>query len=109
MVTFSLDIRVVKKIATKFSEQFNTSFEEMLSDVYYSVIICYNKQLINGHVLIDDAVHNLLGGKYHKILYNTNVFKDFNARRLKIWNKQNKLFFSLYSFQDQMIMSCFML
>lgn len=32
-----------KKIATKFSEQFNTSFEEILSDVYYSVIICYNK------------------------------------------------------------------
>ena len=53
------------------------------------IIICDNKQLINGHVLIDDAVHNLLGGKYHKILYNTNVSKDFNAEAFGIWRAHN--------------------
>lgn len=32
------------------------------------VIITSNKQLIRGDVLIDDGVHNLIGGKYRKIL-----------------------------------------
>lgn len=32
------------------------------------VIVTYHKQLINGDVLVDDGLHNLVGGKYHKLL-----------------------------------------
>jgi 5'(3')-deoxyribonucleotidase len=34
-----------------------------------NVILCHNKQMIQGDVLIDDGVHNLEGGEYKKILY----------------------------------------
>ena len=37
---------------------------------YDDVIITTHKQLIRGDILIDDAPHNLEGGKYFKILYN---------------------------------------
>lgn len=34
------------------------------------VILTSNKQMIRGDVLIDDGVHNLIGGAYYKILFN---------------------------------------
>lgn len=34
------------------------------------VIITANKQLVKGDILIDDGVHNLVGGDYYKILFN---------------------------------------
>lgn len=49
------------------------------------LIITYNKQLLNLDVLIDDALHNLDGGKYIKILmdmpYNrqSNNIEDFRV------------------------------
>ena len=39
------------------------------------VIICHKKQLIDADILIDDAIHNIEGGKYKTILFN------------KPWNK----------------------
>lgn len=35
----------------------------------HNIIMCYDKQLINGFILVDDYVGNLRGGNYHKILF----------------------------------------
>ena len=43
------------------------------------IIICDHKQMIRGDVLIDDAPHNLIGGKYRKILMSAPHNRDFNA------------------------------
>ena len=43
------------------------------------VIITSNKQMIRGDVLIDDGVHNLVGGDYAKILVTAPYNKDFDA------------------------------
>lgn len=68
------------------------------------IIVCSNKQLINGHVLVDDAVHNLLGGPYHKILYNTSVFQDFNAEAFGVhrahdWEEVYRIIQRLYKYE----------
>ena len=44
-----------------------------------NVILTSNKHLIQGDVLIDDGVHNLLGGSYRKILMTGPYNKDFDA------------------------------
>lgn len=43
------------------------------------VIITCDKHLIRGDVLIDDGVHNLLGGEYRKILVTAPYNKGFDA------------------------------
>ncbi len=43
------------------------------------IIICDHKQMIRGDVLIDDAPHNLISGKYRKILMSAPHNRDFNA------------------------------
>lgn len=54
------------------------------------LIITYNKPLLNVDILIDDALHNMIGGKYIKILmdmpYNkqSNNVEDF---RVSNWNE----------------------
>lgn len=42
-------------------------------------ILTAHKQMIRGDVLIDDGVHNLLGGDYAKILYTQPYNEDFDA------------------------------
>lgn len=44
-----------------------------------NVIITSNKQMIKGDVLIDDGVHNLIGGDYIKILMTAPYNKTFDA------------------------------
>ena len=44
-----------------------------------NIIITSNKKMINGDVLIDDGIHNLLGGKYKKLLMSAPYNKKFNA------------------------------
>ena len=44
-----------------------------------NIIITCDKHLIRGDVLIDDGVHNLLGGEYRKILVTAPYNKDFDA------------------------------
>lgn len=34
------------------------------------IILASNKQMVRGDILIDDGVHNLVGGDYYKILFN---------------------------------------
>lgn len=46
------------------------------------VIISYNKQLIKGDVLIDDAPHNLIGGDYYKILMDAPHNRSFDEHSI---------------------------
>ena len=55
-----------------------------------NVIVTHNKQMIMGDVLIDDAPHNLIGGRYAKILVDAPHNWDFDensigAVRMKNW------------------------
>lgn len=43
------------------------------------IIICSVKQLIKTDILIDDGIHNLIGGDYIKILYTTPHNKSYDA------------------------------
>lgn len=57
-----------------------------------NVIIACNKQMIKGDVLIDDGVHNLLGGDYRKILIDAPHNRSFNAEendmiRVRTWSE----------------------
>ncbi len=46
---------------------------------WWNVITICHKQLINADILVDDGVHNLLGGSYKKILMTASHNKDFDA------------------------------
>lgn len=55
-------------------------------------IITSNKQMIKGDVLIDDGIHNLLGGDYVKILFDAPCNRSFDAEangmtRVKSWKE----------------------
>lgn len=61
-----------------------------------NVIITANKQLINGDILVDDGVHNLIGGSYYKILMDAPHNRLFNAEandmcRVKNWEEAYKV------------------
>ncbi len=43
------------------------------------VIITGRKQMIRGDVLIDDGIHNLVGGEYRKILFTAPHNRDYDA------------------------------
>lgn len=49
-----------------------------------NVIICNDKQIINADYLIDDGIHNLLGGNYEKILLTSPVNKSINEKLYNI-------------------------
>ncbi len=42
-------------------------------------ILTTNKQMIRGDVLIDDGFHNLIGGSYHKLLFDAPYNTAFDA------------------------------
>ena len=44
-----------------------------------NVIVTSDKKLIKGDILIDDGIHNLLGGDYLKILMSAPYNRDFDA------------------------------
>lgn len=57
-----------------------------------NVIVSYFKQMIDGDILIDDGVHNLIGGNYEKILMDAPYNRDFDAEangitRVKDWKE----------------------
>jgi len=47
-------------------------------------IIASNKQMIDGDILIDDAPKNLIGGAYHKILFDRPHNYSFDERKYEI-------------------------
>lgn len=56
------------------------------------VVITYHKQLLNADFLIDDGVHNLVGGRYKGILMDAPHNKNFNEQkhgiiRVKTWSE----------------------
>lgn len=56
------------------------------------VIVCSRKQIINADILIDDAPHNLVGGKYQKILmtqpHNENFDNEaYGIHRVNNWEE----------------------
>lgn len=56
------------------------------------VVIAYHKQLLNADFLIDDGVHNLVGGRYKGILMDAPHNKNFNEQehgiiRVKTWSE----------------------
>ena len=44
-----------------------------------NIILTSNKQMVRGDVLIDDGVHNLEGGLYHKVLMSAPHNEQYNA------------------------------
>jgi len=62
------------------SEKVMAIAEEFPSiDWHNKIIVTPNKQLIDADILIDDAVHNLIGGKYKKILMTAPHNRRFDA------------------------------
>ena len=45
------------------------------------VIVAHDKQMINADFLIDDGIHNLEGGSYHKILMSAPHNADYDAEK----------------------------
>ncbi len=54
-----------------------------------NVIIASNKKMIDGDVLIDDGIHNLIGGSYRKILFDAPYNRDFDEKALGIVRVKN--------------------
>lgn len=60
---------------------------------YSNVIVASNKQMVSGDVLVDDGIHNLIGGKYEKILMTAphNKYIDLSTysdiRRANSWSE----------------------
>jgi len=46
---------------------------------WHQLIITFHKQLLQGDVLIDDGVHNLVGGSYTKVLMTAPHNRAYNA------------------------------
>ena len=64
------------------------------------IIITSNKQMVCGDILIDDGPHNLVGGKYFKILYDRPHNRKFdaganNALRLYTWDE---IYFAIHTY-----------
>ena len=60
---------------------------KMLS--YRDVIIAEEKQLINGDILIDDAVHNLIDGDYYPILKTMPHNENYGNSKFKLHRVSN--------------------
>ena len=60
--------------------------------IYFSpndIIVTSNKQLIDADILIDDGVHNLVGGSYKKILMDAPHNQNFDEQKHNIFRAKN--------------------
>lgn len=67
-------------------------------------VITSNKQIVEGDVLVDDGVHNLIGGKYEKILFDQPHNRSFNERdigaiRVYNWEQAYKTICDIASYK----------
>lgn len=53
------------------------------------IITTSNKQLINADILVDDGIHNLIGGSYKKILMSAPHNKDYAANEHGMFRVHN--------------------
>lgn len=60
-------------------DKFNAFFALFPEFTWKDVIITGQKQLIRGDILIDDGIHNLVGGQYLKILLDAPYNRNFDA------------------------------
>lgn len=69
-------------VTASIPETFNAKVKKLLNMFPFlnrnQIILAHNKQQISGDVLIDDAVHNLIGGSYIKFLYHQPNNASFN-------------------------------
>lgn len=71
------------------------------------VITTTNKQLLNADILVDDGVHNLVGGAYKKILMSASHNKNYNAHdndmiRVYDWKEAYE---KIIEYSDQILVS----
>lgn len=76
------------------------------------IIICSNKQLIKGHVLIDDGAHNLIDSEittadYYKVLFTANPNIDFDTikhgiKRVSNWHEVYSIVERLYEIENEL-------
>ena len=57
-----------------------------------NIVITSNKQMIDGDILIDDGIHNLIGGTYRRLLFDAPYNRDFDEKthgivRVKNWQE----------------------
>lgn len=60
-----------------------------------NVIITSNKQMVRADILIDDGVHNLIGGSYFKILMNSPNNSSYDAKSngmIRVYNWKEAYF-----------------
>ena len=69
------------------------------------VIITSNKQMLNADILIDDGLHNLIGGSYKKILMNAphNKNTDINCPTITRVDNWKEAFVEILKCGDQII------
>lgn len=61
------------------SKMDNVLFRYFPMFTWNDVIITAHKQIVNGDVLVDDGVHNLIGGSYEKLLMDAPHNRRFDA------------------------------
>lgn len=84
----------------------NVLFEYFPFLTWDDVIITTNKQLIRGDILFDDAPHNLVNGKYYKVLMDAPHNQDFDAEshgmvRMKSWSEAKQIL-EVFEISDRM-------
>lgn len=85
-ITTSSNLKTINK---KVESIINRYFPYIPSD---HIIVCSNKQMIRGDVMVDDGPHNLENGEYHRILFTAphNRYYDAKAngmRRADNWRE----------------------
>lgn len=72
---------------------------------WWNVITICSKQLINADILVDDGVHNLLGGSYKKILMTASHNKAFdaNANGMVRVNNWQEAYDKIIEYADQIL------
>ena len=83
----------------------NTSSIDTSRISWWNVITICSKQLINADILVDDGVHNLLGGSYKKILMTASHNKAFdaNANGMVRVNNWQEAYDKIIEYADQIL------
>lgn len=75
-----------KSLASKME---NVLFKYFPFLTWDNVIIAANKQMVWGDILVDDALHNLIGGHYFKILMDAPYNRSVNDREYDLHRAYN--------------------
>ena len=72
---------------------------------WWNVITISDKQLLNADILVDDGVHNLIGGSYEKILMTAshNIAYNAEANGMTRVNNWDEAFVSIIKISDKIL------